>query len=125
MNNHVLTLALPSLLIAVLLWALLASSQVWINGQHADGNHAHHHTANDHSRYDEYTNSLAPVLAQSILPILIVAPLEGSMSYFEISPGDMLALVSKQLITILFAVATFGTLFRLQNTPFSGIQPLK
>jgi len=137
-NKNVLTLAIPSLLIAALLWAPLASSQVWINGQHANGSHAHHHhfmenllpssyhhIAKDDFHYNKYTNSLAPVIAQSMLPMLIVAPLQGPMSYFEISHGNTPPPFSKQLITILYAIATFGVLLRPQNTPFPDLQPPK
>ena len=137
-NKSVLTLAFPSLLIAALLWAPLASGQVWVNGQHADGSQVHyhhfmenllpssyHHIATDDFHYNEYTNSLATVIAQSISPMLIVAPLQGPISYFEVSPWDTPALPSKQLIPILFAIAIFGVLLRHQNIPFPDLQPPK
>ncbi len=124
-NKNVLTIGLTSFLITILLWAPLASGQVWANGQH----HHHfmenllpssyHHSSVDDFHYNQYTNSLAPAIAQSILPMLIVAQLHGPMNYFEISPGDMPLTSNKLLLAVFMLVGAFYTtlLHQHQHTP--------
>lgn len=137
-NKNVLTVGLTSLLIAVMLWAPVASGQVWTNGQHADGSHAHHHhfmenllpssyhhSAADDFHYNQYTESLAPVIAQSMLPMLIVAQLHGPMNYFEISPGAMPLPHNKQLVAIFTLLAALYTTLRPQHLPIPDPKPPK
>ena len=137
-NKNVLTIGLTSFLITILLWAPLASGQVWANGQHADGSHAHHHhfmenllpssyhhSSVDDFHYNQYTNSLAPAIAQSILPMLIVAQLHGPLNYFEISPGDMPLTSNKLLLAVFMLVGAFYSTLRPQHLPIPDLTPPK